>query len=121
MPGDAVVFPRIASSILTVLGVLLIGSNLRSNRVASKAKERAMSVSDLKNPAIALLIVIAYVLGIKNIGFYASTLVVLPVFMRFLGIRSLKRILLITLVVSAIVYLIFSVQLGVLLPAGILF
>lgn len=67
-----------------------------------------------------LALLILYVLAVIYIGFYISTPAMLVIYMYFMGIRNIKTILITTAVVMAFVYCLFTLQLGVPLPAGIL-
>ena len=120
MPGSASIFPRIASSILFLLGFLLSITSILGLKRDTETGDKPVHLSQFINPAITLLIVLGYVLGMKTLGFYTSTVLMLMTFMYFMGITSIKTILIVTVIVTALVYLVFSVQLRVPLPTGVL-
>jgi len=120
MPGTAPMFPRIASAALFLLGVLLSVTSLISMKRGSPTGEEPFDPSALVKPAVFTAMILLYVLGIRFIGFYVTTLPVLILYMRLLGIRSLKPLLITAAAVMALLYLVFSVGLHVPLPRGIL-
>lgn len=120
MPGKASMFPSVVSSALMALGVLIIIDSIVKIKKDRPTEETAASIGELKSPVIVLALLILYVLAVVHIGFYISTPVMLVCYMFFMGIRNIKTILITTAVVMAFVYCLFTLQLGVPLPAGIL-
>lgn len=120
MPGLEAIFPRIASSILFLLGSALAVTNGLYLLRDAPTNEAPVVFSQFYNPALTLIIIIAYALGIKMLGFYVSTVMMMFVFMYFMGIDSIKTILFTTGVVTLLVYFVFSMQLRVPLPKGFL-
>lgn len=120
MPGSAPLFPRIASSILFLLGLVLVVTSYTGIRRGRPTDRKPVLASVFYNPALTLLIVIAYIIGMRLLGFYVSSLLMIAGMMYFLGARSVKSIILVTVIVTAVVYLIFTVQLRVPLPRGLL-
>ena len=114
MPG------KIVSSGLMVLGVLLIFDSIRKIRKDVPTDEEPARLGEFQSPVIVLALLILYVLAVIYIGFYISTPAMLVIYMYFMGIRNIKTILITTAVVMAFVYCLFTLQLGVPLPAGIL-
>lgn len=120
MPGKAPMFPRLVSSGLVILGILLIaGSALKIGKDVP-TEEHPARLLEFQYPAIVLLLLIIYVLAVIHIGFYIATPVMLVAYMYLMGIRKIKTILIATVIVMAFVYCLFTLQLGVPLPAGIL-
>jgi len=64
---------------------------------------------------------VVYALGFKYIGFYVTTFVVTVVLMLYMGIRSMKTMILVVVVLLAFLYGLFTMQLKVPMPQGILF
>lgn len=120
MPGKAPMFPRLVSSGLVILGILMIGASLIKIGKDIPTEEPAVGIWEFRYPAIVLLLLIIYVLAVIHIGFYIATPVMLVLYMYLMGIRKIKTILIATAIVMAFVYCLFSLQLGVPLPAGIL-
>ena len=69
---------------------------------------------------IVFALLILYVLAVVNIGFYIATPIMLVCYMWFMGIRKIRTILITTVIVMAFVYILFTMQLKVPLPKGIL-
>ena len=59
-------------------------------------------------------------IAVITIGFYIATPVMLVGYMYLMGIRKIKPILITTVVMMLFVYCLFTLQLNVPLPAGIL-
>lgn len=120
MPGHAPVFPRIASTLLFVLGTILaVTSGLGMNR-EGETQRKPVEFSSFINPLYSLILMVAYVVGVHFLGFYTATALMLLVYMYHLGIRSVKTMAVVTLVVCVAVFFVFSLQLEVPLPRGIL-
>lgn len=120
MPGNAPVFPRVASALLAVLGCALFAVNLKAWRNNADGTRQSVEWGSFLYPAHSMAIALAYVLAIPHLGFYFSTAVMMIVYMFYLGARSIKSISLVTAVVLVVVYLVFTFQLGVPLPSGII-
>lgn len=120
MPGKASMFPKIVSSGLMVLGVLMIAGSMMKIRKNTPTEETPAMLSEFKSPVIVLALLVLYVLSVIYIGFYIATPAMLVCYMFLMGIRNIKTILITTAVVMVFVYILFTLQLGVPLPAGIL-
>lgn len=120
MPGKAPMFPKIVSSGLVILGGLLIVTSIYKMNQDIPTEEKASSLEEFKYPVIVLGMLVLYVLAVIHIGFYIATPVMLVCYMYFMGIRNKKTILITTAVVMVFVYCLFTMQLGVPLPAGLL-
>ena len=66
-------------------------------------------------------IMLGFVIMINIIGFFPATLIASPGIMLFYGVRKIKVLVLVTVILTLFVYLLFVVQLRVQLPRGILF
>lgn len=122
MPKDAASFPRIIfwmiiilSSILTIFGLFKTFKTVNSKQSTS-----TFSLSAFISPAIVVGISLAYIFGIKYIGFYVSTALFIPAMMLFFKEISVKRIALTTAITLLALYLIFSLFLGVIMPKALL-
>lgn len=120
MPGKASMFPKVVSCILVVLGVLLGCGSMIRLRNNTPTEDQAVALGALKGPAVVLLLLMLYVMAVIYLGFYISTPVMLVSYMFLLGIRSLKTIAIATALVMIFIYCLFTMQLGVPLPAGLL-
>ncbi len=119
MPGNAPVFPRVASSLLFILGTILMVSSLISLKRGDAGKQ-PVAAGDFINPLYSVIIMVGYAYAITLAGFYTATVAMLIIYMYHLGIRSAKTIIGFTAVVAVLVYFVFTVQLDVPLPRGLL-
>lgn len=120
MPGHAPVFPRIASTLLFVLGVILaVISGMELNK-QEEMKRYPVELFSFVNPLYSLILMVAYVVCIDILGFYTATAAMQIGYMYHLGIKSVKTMAIVTTVVCLVVFFVFSIQLEVPLPKGIL-
>lgn len=117
-PGDTKVFSRIVLIILIVIGAVLIITSLIN---AKKPGPEEVDVKAFKNPIIAFLIIIAYVVCIDKIGFFVSSAVAMPCLMLYMGYRKPIPMIATTVGSLAFIYVLFVTQLGLRLPADLLF
>ena len=116
MPGQAPIFPRMASAFLFLCGLgLLIGTLLRHKK-GLPAETPAVEPSTMANPLIAFVIILIYALGFQYVGFYVTTFVVTTLLMLFMGIRSVKTWALVEGILLVFLYWLFTVQLSVPMP-----
>ena len=66
-------------------------------------------------------LILAYVFLVTVLGFYATTLILIPFYMWILGIRAPKLLVIVTVVVLVLIYIVFTMGLKVPLPKGVLF
>ena len=115
---DAYRFPRMVIILFFALGIMFIVATLRG-KYDTPDDKAPMQVKKLKIPGTSYLLVIAYVALINFIGFYTATIIFMLVYMKYLGAKSWKTIIITTLCVSVFIYLLFSLQFDVPLPKGI--
>ena len=121
MPGNAPIFPRMAAGFLFLCALgLLVGTVQRQKR-GQAPETAALEWEKLESPLATLALVVVYALGFKYIGFYVTTFVVTVVLMLYMGIRSMKTMILVVVVLLAFLYGLFTMQLKVPMPQGILF
>ena len=123
MPKQAAAFPKLILTMIIVLGtaqiilgVLKTGRMKKSGETISALKFLSLRPA-LTTAAMAFL----YIFGVWKIGFYVATAVFIAVMMIFFHERSVKRILLTTGVLLVFLYVVFSWQLGVIMPKALLF
>lgn len=121
MPDTAPIFPRIASSLIMLLGALLALTSFIRMKRGIPTEEKAFDPENIAKPLILAAMILIYVLGIKLIGFYVVTLLVLVIYMWILGIRSIKPLVITTVIVMVLIYAVFTIGLKVPLPKGLLF
>lgn len=120
MPGRASLFPRFVSVLFMILGVAMILSGSQKIRKAIESKKMPLSIKGFKGPGMVLLMLIAYILIMPLIGFYLTTPFMLVGYMRLLGIKSWKTIVIVAVVVLLFIFCLFTLGLGIPLPEGIL-
>lgn len=121
-PEQSATFPRLIGFALIALGAI---ESVRTATVGPNRAERAAVEDEAPktSPRAALLftgITIAYVLVLPLIGFYVTTFAFIVGLLLALGIRSTRLVLLLPLVLLAIIFLTFTMQLHVPLPEGLL-
>ena len=112
MPGSAPVFPRIASTFVLIMGILLMRQSFSNEKKEVKPEVAALNVEKMQSPAVIFLL--------RFLGFYVTTLIVVTLEAIFMGIRSVKVIILVDAILVVFLYWLFTLQLGVMLPNGIL-
>ena len=115
---DAYRFPRMVIIVFFSLGVFLLIASLRG-KYDSPDGSAVIQVKKIKNPGISLLTVVMYAALINFIGFYTATTVFMIVFMKYLGAKSWKTMLLTIVGVDIFIYLLFTMQFKIPLPRGI--
>ncbi len=111
-------FPRLIILLLLALSVVVIILGIRKT-VRPEIVPEDESVVEFKIiriPLIVFLMISVYIALINFIGFYLSTLLFIPVFMYYYGIKSIKTILLTDVLLNVFVYVLFSQMLNVILP-----
>ena len=120
MPDHAPIFPRMASAFLLACGAGLMVGAVRRHRKGLPPETPAVDFGEMQSPLILLLLVVVYALGFKYVGFYVTTLVIVVASMLHMGIRSVKTIALVTVILLAFLFWLFTIQLGIHMPQGIL-
>ena len=117
-PGDTKTFSQIVLILLIVIGAVLIITSLIS---AKKPGPEEVDIKEFKNPMLAFLIIVIYVLCIDKIGFFVSSAVAMPCMMLFMGYRKPVPMIATTAGALIFIYVLFVMQLGLRLPADLLF
>lgn len=140
LPDLSALFPRTVAWTLIVIGAIEILRNLIVGIRYEKQQAQTEAVSEPGDPAevsadedtetgsggqikpviIFAAATIVYVALIPVVGFYVMTIVFLAGLMLALGIRKLFLYLGLPIVLTAIIYLTFTMQLKVPLPEGVL-
>ena len=114
-------FPRVVAVMLLVLGAILL-VNVWRNRTQAQggaAGDAGPSLppasAGLRNVAVTIVTIVAYIAVVDRLGFVPTTLVFLFVLMKTYGLTVLKSIAACCLI-TGFVYVLFSVLLRVVLP-----
>ncbi len=111
-------FSRFVLAVFIGLGLILAVISIVN---AKKPRGKEVTIPEFKNPLIMYVIIIAYVLLMTRLGFFAATVLFMPVVMLFMGYRKPIPIVCVTAGMLAFVYILFVLELKVRLPKGILF
>ena len=87
---------------------------------APAAPDKPLEFKQMARPMACLLGVIGYVSIIKITGFFVASTIFTLVFMWLYGMRSVKKMVAVTLGMDLFLYVLFVIQLKVQLPQGIL-
>lgn len=114
-------FPLIAAGTMAAIALgLLVAAILRARAAKADAGRRAKrgSVSEIISPLILgyTLFCLAYVLVLERIGFWPASAIFLPISFALLYSRNPLRIGAITVLVLAVVYVVFAYIFRVYLP-----
>jgi len=107
-------FPRFTLIVMAVFSILLIYQDLTGKGTPTTGKETFIS------RAMVILFAIAglFVLSLSVLGYFISAPLLILVTMLYLGERSWKRIVLLTLITPTGMYLFFERILEIMLPVG---
>jgi putative tricarboxylic transport membrane protein len=104
--------PFLIGIVVLVFGImsaipLLISLRLITERVP---------IQRLRDPAITVVLMIAYALALERIGFIASTVILIVLLTRFVGRTTLFRAAILGVLATLFCYVVFDSLLGVRLP-----
>lgn len=123
-PQDAVLllgpafFPRLLAGGLVVLGIGLIVMAL-AGRSLPQGPDFEFAGGGVRRALIALGTMAVYTLLLPTLGFILDSFLLLLVMMRFLGLRSYPKMLLVSAAVTAAVFFVFHTFLKIALPTGL--
>jgi putative tricarboxylic transport membrane protein len=118
-PGD---YPKVILKVLFILGLsLAVSSFVRIRKAAGKNNVKNFDKNELKNVLILFLCVAVYIWLVNFLGFIILTPFFLFALMYILGLKKWFRMIAISVLTTAVVYLIFNRLLLVLLPRFSLF
>lgn len=110
-PEEAAYFPKLFSSVLGILAILLLISSLyRKNSASTNEK------TNYKNTIFIILGLIVYALVLRTIGYVISTGVLVLYVIYILGYRKIRNIILVSVISVIFAYVIFGMFLKVPLP-----
>lgn len=111
---DARALPCFLLGVMCILSISIIVKGMRATKAAEAGSKFSYSytIKDVKEPLIAYAVCLAYLALFWWLGFFASTPIFLIVLMRYLKAGSWKKIILITVVYTVILYIVFVPVLG---------
>lgn len=111
--------------IITALIILLFVNIYNVYKNTPVDKRNLSSITDIKLSKIiksklfaGIVIVFAYAFALEPLGFIVSTLVMFATYARLNGQKSVKLIVISTILITFLVYFIFTKGLGIMLPRG---
>ena len=123
-------FPKIVAILIACLGLVLLLTAIRQRRLERADSARTQPGEAVGKPirrtAVAFTIVVCYAVGIYYVGFVIGTLafllVAIPFFQsRFEWKRFFSFVLPISVLVTAVTYVVFKIAIRIPLPRGVLF
>lgn len=104
-------FPLLISVLLIICGVWMIG-----NSIIHRNNTEKVTFYKINNTFIFTIILVGYLLLTNIIGYYLTTIIMIPLLLVSSGIRNIKSILLILVIFLLIAFIGFDMLLGVPLP-----
>lgn len=117
MPKAPAHFPQIVVFFMLLFSLYIGAFGIRKTLAGDVEKK----FEHVKSPMIAFALIMAYALLINYLGFFASTAIFIAAFMVYYNVKKYIVIFLTMVLVDVFVYVLFTVQLNIQLPAGILF
>lgn len=114
-------YPRLLLGVMALLAVVIGVRSVTARSFTAGSDEAPLTPARLLQPVFLGLMVVAYAVAIPWLGYFTATLIALPVFTVWMGLRSPAAPLLAGAGFAGAVYLLFRLQLGVPLPRGLLF
>ncbi len=125
MPAGAAQFPKVILGCFIAFGLWIAYKGIVKTLLIQKGhedqvKDKPLALKQMSRPMACLAGVIVYVAIIKITGFFVASTIFTLLFMKFYGLKSLKKMLLVTLGMNVFLYVLFVMQLKVQLPEGML-
>jgi len=115
-------FPKVLTAILGLASLYLIFLNLVGWAVDEETELQGASIQSKINlfPFIVILIVVAYILLFRPMGFLVVTAGCVVTIMLAFRERSFLRILIVTVVTTGVIYIVFDKIMLLVLPKGLI-
>lgn len=109
-------FPSIAGAGLLVCSLLLLSNSIKKRQPTSKVGNENEPTTNLHKFYLASITVALYLLGLTYLGFIYVTPIFIPVTSKILGSKSIKRDIIIGIILTALITIIFEHFLNVIVP-----
>lgn len=116
-PKESRVMPTIYSAFLIILSMFLIKRSLKDTDGKNETEEHA----PYRKFFLATSAVLLYIILVRFLGFYSSTLFFLISFMFMLKAAKTVTVIVISLSTTGLIYLFFDLMLHIPIPRGFLF
>lgn len=105
---EARIFPRLCLGVCIATGIGILFQGLNKSKVNSDKIVRALDWKTVGAGAVSMLYFALYVAAYYLAGYMIATVVFLILFMRYLHVKSWKKIICVTVGYIAIAYLVFG-------------
>ncbi|NLZ53977.1 MAG: tripartite tricarboxylate transporter TctB family protein [Thermoanaerobacteraceae bacterium] len=115
---EAARFPKLILSISLIFSIFLTIYGMRKtlNTKLKLKSDTLLNFEVIQMPLAVFVIIAVYILLIKHIGFFVSTILFVPALMVFYGVRNIHLILLTDVLLNLFVYVFFVKILNVIFP-----
>jgi hypothetical protein len=104
---DSAIFPVILLIAIVFLNIILLINALKKTKKI-KANDKEIKWEIIKSPLMVFLLTVAYAFLFAKTNFYIATTVYMIALMKYYKVKSLKLIILSTLIFNLIIYISFS-------------
>ncbi len=118
-PANGDIFPKFISGAIVFVSVLLLLRSLSVKTIYEGRRIRLRASEELW-PLFLTALMVGYVGLIFVLGYYATTFLFLPLLALLVGTRSIKAIIIATVVTLPLLYAFFESFLGAQMPSGLL-
>lgn len=111
-------FPKIILTVLLILSALLtiLGVRKTIHPEFTIKSDTLLNIKVIQSPLAVFAIIAVYIVLIKYIGFFIATLIFVPVYMLYYGMKNIRIILLTDIILNLFIYVLFVKVLHVMLP-----
>ena len=121
-PDKAAQFPKFVLGVFFLLAaILFVSGAIKTAKKNSKGDVRVDWRNTVGKAHIVYALIVAYIILIVVVGFFPATIIFCPAIMFYFGIRKARMLVIATLAQALFVYLLFTLQLNVPFPSGIIF
>ena len=115
LPSGARTLPMAMLLFMAVMSLLILYGGLKKSRLADADNHITYEtrLQDCKKPVLVFLFVVGYGILFRVLGFFTATPIFLIALFRYLNAGSWKKIVLITLGYTVVIYVVFVIFLGV--------
>ena len=118
MNPQSALFPKIVIVAFIIFAVVMSIEGLKKSKknISENIEDPKITLNGIKIPMTVFLFITAYVIGLKFIGFYISTLLFMPALMLFYKNRNIGVLIGSTLGTIIFLHLLIVVKLKLMLP-----
>lgn len=114
--------PYVVTILIAVCAAVdLIQIGFKEKRRAEKESKTYFDRRGILRVFLSILAMAVYLLTVKMLGFVVATILLVAVIMLLMGSRNWKQILLVSVLLTLVVYVVFKLGLNLRLPTGLFF